>query len=385
MSAIEKLLAPLTPEAFLGEVWEQSPRLLRAPGRAWDEVLSPRDFDALLGFSGAKVRVVKRGSVPYGALSAASDGRAFLESIWFAYRDGATLSVQDVEAAWPGVAALCAALTEYFSAPVRANLYITPPESQAYGLHHDTQDVFAVQLLGRKRWRLYGSRVVLPLDDDTAGTPSTASGELREDLTLEPGDVLYVPRGVLHEVHAIDGPSAHLTLSMHVYRIMDLLTAAVHALAARDETLRRAIPPGLLRGERSAAAAEILDGLAGRLEQATSDEAVANLSRRLAREAVRPTAERFSALGESRPVHLDSALRHVDGVRCRVLEDGQRASIEFFGTVVRGPGRIAPALRFVADHPAFTPRQLPDSLDDSAKLVLARKLLSSGLLCHGAA
>jgi hypothetical protein len=37
-------------------------------------------------------------------------------------------------------------------------------------------------------------------------------------------------------------------------------------------------------------------------------------------------------------------------------------------------------LLFIAQHPSFTPRELPDSLDDSSKLNIVRKLVTTGLL-----
>ena len=68
---------------------------------------------------------------------------------------------------------------------------------------HPSQDVevFILQTEGRKRWKLYP-----PLNG--YALPATPSGDLDEemlqpcmhDIVLSPGDLLYLPRGVVHQV-----------------------------------------------------------------------------------------------------------------------------------------------------------------------------------------
>ena len=47
-----------------------------------------------------------------------------------------------------------------FSCGCQANVYFTPPRAQGFKTHHDTHDVFILQLLGSKRWRTYPIRRV---------------------------------------------------------------------------------------------------------------------------------------------------------------------------------------------------------------------------------
>jgi hypothetical protein len=47
---------------------------------------------------------------------------------------------------------------------------------------------------------------------------------------------------------------------------------------------------------------------------------------------------------------------------------------------IDGPPSIAPALRFIARTPRFTPRSLPGELTPEAKLALARRLIRERLL-----
>lgn len=72
------------------------------------------------------------------------------------------------------------------------------------------------QLLGTKTWRLHK-------EVDGFKLPSQPSGNLTQDIagkpisevTLQVGDVLYLPRGTVHQAVAQDEPSVHLTISTY--------------------------------------------------------------------------------------------------------------------------------------------------------------------------
>ena len=72
-----------------------------------------------------------------------------------------------------------------------------------------------VQVEGTKRWRVYA-----PRSADEAlprfSSPNFAQEEIGEpvaDLTLRPGELLYLPRGYIHQAESSDSDSLHLTLS----------------------------------------------------------------------------------------------------------------------------------------------------------------------------
>jgi len=71
------------------------------------------------------------------------------------------------------------------------------------GPHFDQYDVFLIQGLGRRRWRV-GQRC----DEATALLPNDdlrllAEFEALEEWVLEPGDILYLPPGIAHEGTAL--------------------------------------------------------------------------------------------------------------------------------------------------------------------------------------
>ena len=61
------------------------------------------------------------------------------------------------------------------------------------------------------------------------------------NVVLEPGDVLYIPRGHWHYALALDRPSLHLTLGVHGQTGISVLEWLIEALK-EDETWRQNLP-----------------------------------------------------------------------------------------------------------------------------------------------
>lgn len=109
------------------------------------------------------------------------------------------------------LADLCSAVQGSLSIPfVRCNVYISPLDSMASTpLHTDRVDSFVLQAQGSKRWRVFDtSDAVQPWPIVDAGFSERGKngdvlylehvGPLLLDDLLQPGDVLYIPRGVPH-------------------------------------------------------------------------------------------------------------------------------------------------------------------------------------------
>lgn len=110
---------------------------------------------------------------------------------------------------------------------------------QGFAPHYDDVDVFIVHTAGRKRWRVYKPLPGAALPP----TPSPDFDERRDDIgaplldtVLEPGDLLYLPRGTVHQAEALGRePALHVTVSANQRKTWaDLLAAAAQVrLAAR--------------------------------------------------------------------------------------------------------------------------------------------------------
>ncbi|XP_022094820.1 ribosomal oxygenase 2-like [Acanthaster planci] len=144
-------------------------------------------------------------------------GRATLAKVKSLFdKKKATLQFHQPQRFQDGLWQICELLESYFHSLVGANVYITPGGSQGLAPHYDDVEVFILQLEGRKHWHLYSPPTELPRDysrdlsQDDIGQPT-------HDFVLETGDLLYFPRGTVHQADTpADCPySTHVTISTY--------------------------------------------------------------------------------------------------------------------------------------------------------------------------
>jgi len=98
---------------------------------------------------------------------------------------------------------------ELFENDAGVNAYITPYPTEAsveqgFAPHYDDIDAFLLQLEGKKQWNLYkppSESMLLDLEPSGDFPMSTITdGKLHRywQGTLSEGDILYMPRGVIH-------------------------------------------------------------------------------------------------------------------------------------------------------------------------------------------
>ncbi|CAN0196904.1 unnamed protein product [Pylaiella littoralis] len=136
--------------------------------------------------------------------------------VWQKFREGCSLRMPCPQKYSDPLHRLLSALEEEFGCMVGSNVYLTPPRSQGFAPHWDDIEAFLLQVEGRKRWRVY------PPADDGAVLPRLSSPNLTDEqvgepvleVVLEPGDLLYFPRGWAHQAETVgDEASLHITVS----------------------------------------------------------------------------------------------------------------------------------------------------------------------------
>jgi hypothetical protein len=285
---------------------------------------------------------------------------------------------------------LVKALGKAFAANIGVNMYLTPKGSRTFSLHTDDHDVFVLQVQGEKIWRLHELRnlTVMRLDykPDLAFTPewgeSRLEGPLLTELTMRPGDVLYVPRGMPHCAVAKDSTSLHLTVSITPLYWMDFLKAAVEQAAVHASALRRALPVGFVEQPEAVEAMhrEFFEVMRTFQEKLSFDATVDVLTRNRVRIHGYPQDGHFAQLNALESLGLDSELERRAGILCAVHHFEDKFSNIRFGTRhVRGPARLRQAFEFIRDTERFRVSEVP-GLDDQSRLVITRRLIREGLL-----
>jgi ribosomal protein L16 Arg81 hydroxylase len=378
-SALDRCIGPLAAEEFFGSYWERKPLVLpRAEAGRFTDLLSAEDIERLVCSGGLRYPAFRL--VEVGAQIALHEyttdvswrphpftGTADPRRIAEEFARGATLVLQALHHNWLPLALFCRELEAELGHPAQANAYYTPRRSQGFGVHHDTHDVFCLQVSGEKRWLVYEPLLELPLKHQCYSRELGDHGEPIADLTLEPGDTLYLPRGWLHEALTSEADSLHITVGVVTYTWLDAVKAAL-AECEEDVEFRRAVP------EDGATEAGITARLAERL---APGEVAARKRRRLV-ETRRPILD-----GQLSEVAAIDSLDPETEVERRptVLAQLEGTTLLFEGRRLTFPARLQEELGaiFGAEEP-FTAGDLPGPLDDEGRLVLVRRLIREGFL-----
>lgn len=255
-------LTGLSQEEFARDVWARTALLTRAASD-FSDLFSAAAVDELTSCRGLRtpfLRVAKDGStLPESSFTSPAGVGATIgdqlddTALWRMFADGATLVLQALQRTWGPVADFSARLSTELGHPVQANAYVTPPQNRGFDDHYDVHDVFVLQIEGAKRWLVREPVHADPLRDQPwtdrrRAVAEAAKGEAHIDTVLEPGDVLYLPRGWLHAAQAQGQVSIHLTLGIHTwtrYALAEQLAQSALASLRDDPQMRSALPLGV--------------------------------------------------------------------------------------------------------------------------------------------
>lgn len=393
MLSLADLLGPIDRDAFFATYWERRPLVVhRAAPDYYRSVLTLADIDRLL-FSHEQrypaVRLAKVGAkispgrftedVPWGG--SAFSGVVQPDALLAEYRNGATIIVDALHRTWQPIGLLCKRLEVELNHPTQVNCYLTPPSAQGFGQHYDTHDAFILQIAGHKHWRIYASPLELPLASQPWDPGRHDVGELIEEVDLQPGDLIYIPRGFVHEAMTSDIPSLHVTLGISAYTWMDVFAEALNR-CRWDARFRASLPVGFGALDGSATAIQArFEELAGALVEvagaaelfAALDERFVN-SRRPVLESQIAAADRLAALS------LETVVRRPSHLVFRLRADEEKVRLRFHGKELTFPTFVGPAVRFAVEQAEFRIGALPGGLDNRSKVVLVRRLAREGFL-----
>ena len=255
---LASLLSPVTEDDFFKNYWPRNPLFISASNKLKSliELSELKDLNSLLSNRVLKVRA---------CLPDYDDEYSSLmidpEDALKAYRNGMTLVFDAMQTQSEGVADFLKQLRSDLGLVTggaaddltrsRAMAYATPAGGRTR-LHFDANANFVVQLKGTKCWWLApNTSVNNPTERYTSCTGEIIDAlekqchaqlldELPDDslaFTLEPGSVLFVPRGYWHQT-ATDEDSLSLTFTFSQPTWADVLAKSIHGHLLQSEVWR---------------------------------------------------------------------------------------------------------------------------------------------------
>jgi len=365
--ALARLLAISTDE-FAEKYWGSAPKLSTAAelGAAFDDLFSNDAADELMAKRGLRtpfLRVAKDGrtlgdaefTAP-GGVGAAIRDQLSDDRLLRLFADGSTLVLQGLHRTWGPLIDFAGQLGTDLGHPVQVNAYVTPAQSTGFSSHYDVHDVFVIQIAGQKRWQIRQPVLSLPLRTQPWEQRRTAVAEAGQEkplleVTMSPGDVLYLPRGYLHAATALGEISTHVTIGIHAWTRHHLLERLITYAVARladDPEVRRSLPISADAGHADRVPAADFESVRERLiavlAGATPADALpqTELAHRAAQRAgpVAPIASVVAA-GALGPDDILTLRPHLAAVLTEPNADGAAEVVSRAGQFAVAPGELA--------------------------------------------
>jgi ribosomal protein L16 Arg81 hydroxylase len=238
---LASLLAPVSEEAFLSHFIEKKRLHVKSedPGRAasllpWTTINRLIQSDVL---PPERFRVVRSNVDLLPSMYRHKDDEQQLRAgaLQALLRQGVSLVINGISDLVPELGALTGAVERRLGHRSWVNAYLSFGKGSALKPHWDEHDVLVLQVHGRKRWRSFGMPVPYPVAKHNAG--SDLGSTVVWEAVLEPGDLLYLPRGEVHEAAVADADSVHVTFGIQTLSAIDFL-GWVAERASHDEILR---------------------------------------------------------------------------------------------------------------------------------------------------
>ncbi len=267
LSSLKGLLDPMTPETFRAEYLHKKPLHVRGRPEKFAATLDWDDINRMLSMDVWTQQTLQlhmdTNRLPPAAYCvnvANRDGQQVMRPIPDKVQElighGATLLLNQIETLAPGVLALVNTIQQDLGAKSSANLYFSRKERRGFDAHCDRHDVFAAQIYGTKLWNIYEGQLDKPIEHAMfQNVPQIEydrrKGKVAEIVEMNPGDLLYLPRGKFHDALTSADLSVHLSVSSNEPIGLDWLSQLWN-LAVQDSQFRTVLPfPDGPSGERA--------------------------------------------------------------------------------------------------------------------------------------
>lgn len=255
-------------DLFLRDHWQKRPLLIRNPWKRWRNPLEPDELAGLACEEGVESRLITRDGDRLAMESGPLPEARFSELEGGAW----TLLVQAVDHHAPDVAALIEPFRFVPDWRIDDVMVSYATDGGGVGPHYDQYDVFLVQGLGKRRWRVGpkcdSSTPLVPHEDLRLIADFEATG----DWVLEPGDILYVPPGFAHDGVAVGDDCMTYSIGFRAPSRAELIEGwCEHQADALPEEDRYADPDLMAQAHPSEITAPAIDRLHAMVMEALSD------------------------------------------------------------------------------------------------------------------
>ncbi len=296
------------------------------------------------------------------------------ELLFERFYDGHTIILMEHEQHSTAMLRLRHDVERAFHSSVMTHVYLTPRNAQGFSPHWDPTNVFVLQFTGTKDWLIYDSPVTLPTNKQLLYPGEWTRVEPTLTATLEPGDLLYIPRGFVHEARSGNAVSGHVTLELKSLTYADLLRQ-IAANADVDPWLRRPLP---IDSRSVASKGAFLRRVHEFFDRADLPAYLERMHEDFADDRLTDATDRFADYVKL--PSLDAATRmRIRSVVCQELTNGgSKTVLRFDRKTLEFPASAARSIRFMIQAREFEMSALPGG--KKANAALCSTLIREGFL-----
>jgi ribosomal protein L16 Arg81 hydroxylase len=377
--SLSSLVAPVAVEEFRSRYWERQPLVVhRKDPDYYDCLFTLQDFEEAITRSPDYVKLANAATNKNASYKAATTEG--LEAVLSDMRAGGTLVLDQLHNRDPKLSLLCRVLAAELGHKFQTNLYLTPANGKGFTPHWDNHDVFILQTVGSKNWKIEKQRRVSPGKGETMDDQSR---ELRGDLdsfVLEQGDLIYMPRGFVHAAECESEPSLHITLGVSGMFWDDLLYAAIKAAILQDERLRHTLPLGFHQAPIDAFIKRLRRAFRELADEAFLSGVVAQFKDELVRSYALDVSDQIVDFFRPRPLGIDDVIGARRAIVYQMHNEADSVRVNYGARTIVFLSFFREALEFALNRPAYMIRDIPGELADEERIAFAERLLEEGLV-----
>ncbi|MGI9435602.1 MAG: cupin domain-containing protein [Geminicoccaceae bacterium] len=371
--SFDDIMAPLGADAFMADYEGKKPLHLKGAADKFANVMSWPLLNDLLGQATiwsqqSLLLVLDKEPVPatsYCGPAPGRDGGQVLRpdpaKVQSYLKKGATLVANDIDHLSQGLTAFSKTMEQALGGKVQGNLYCSSKRRQGFAAHFDTHDVYAIHVECTKTWHIYEGRAQDPIAHPMFKTlgrehHEKAKGKLLMDVHMEPGDVLYLPRGQYHDALADEGGAVHIAFGVTYPIGVDVMSMLFEKVIAED-VFRANLPRAAVGTGPDQASSARLEQLAERISAILQDRQTKAEVAAFQRNYCYPRHDYdLPGLLEA---PIDPAFR-VHGKDIRLIEQGGRYGLVKAGTrnAVEVPSDVSDLVDWVLKRQQFSRKEL---------------------------
>ena len=246
--SLEEFLHPISPSAFLGEIFSHKPIYIEGRRGRFSHLLSWDSLNNILQsrqLQPPRIFLSKKRLLPAEEFTQASrrhkistlSGTPELKLQCFEnlLHEGWMLIINDIDEMQQPIRQICTMLEHELGDQVTANMYAGWHGTQGFETHWDDHEVIIAQVSGSKRWRIFEPDRKYPVSADRALGHKPPNQKPIWEGELNSGDLLHIPRGWWHDAIPVGNEGTlHLTFTIPRQCGLDLTRQLIDLLREHE-------------------------------------------------------------------------------------------------------------------------------------------------------